>query len=210
MKKITNYLKSTIQSNKHLFIFIIIIFLLGLSSGSLFINFISKNDKKILVDQVVSYFESVKYLKPDVFGYKAIIPFLTNNFLQLVIVFILGLSVIGVLAVIIIVFFKGFTLGATIGTIILKYQLKGVVGTILYVFPIEIIIITIYLLLSFYATYTSLKFIKAFFTKSKIDFKGFVGKYLLCFFVCILLIILCSILNSYISPLILKLFTFLI
>ncbi len=117
---------------------------------------------------------------------------------------------IGIPIVIFILFFKGFMLGTTISTIILKYSIKGIVGAILYIFPVCILTICVYLFMCFYAIYVSKKFLRAFLKKDTLNFKQFLGKYLLSFIVSIMLILLLSLLDAYLTPLLLKLFTYLI
>ncbi len=210
MKKIINYLNETIKKEKQIVIFMIIIFLVGLIAGSLFINLISQGDKDILTNQVTTFFDSIKKLSSGVFGVNALLDGLLNNYSQLFIIFVLGVSMIGIIAVILILFFKGFTLGATLSSIILKYQLKGVLGIFLYVFPTLIINTFIYIFISFFAAHASIKFLKAFFKKDNLNFKSFLGKYLLSFIISIILMFVCCLLESFLTPLLLKLFTLII
>lgn len=210
MKKLINYLAETIKKERALLIFVVITFVLGLIFGSLFVNFVSSDDKKILIEQVATFFRSIKKLSSDVFGMYAITPILLNNILRLLLIFVLGISMIGIIFVIFIMFFKGFTLGVTLSTIILKYQLKGVVGALLYVFPCLIINILIYIFVSFFAVNASIKFLKALLKKDNLNFKSFLGRYLLAFIISIILISICSILDAFVTPLLLKLFTFII
>ena len=210
MQTIINYLNETIKKNKNLLIFLLITFIVGLVFGSLFINFITDADKSLLIEQVSTYFSSIKKLSSDVFGINVFLNESLNNALQLLIIFILGISMIGVFAVVIILFFKGFMLGTTLSVIILNYQLKGVVGTLLYVFPVMIINILIYVFLSFFALHASIKFLKALFKKDNLNFKTFLGKYLLAFIISIILILIACLLDAYLTPILLKLFTFII
>ncbi len=210
MQTIINYLNETIKKNKNLLIFLLITFIVGLVFGSLFINFITDADKSLLKEQVSTYFSSIKKLSSDVFGINVFLNESLNNALQLLIIFILGISMIGVFAVVIILFFKGFMLGTTLSVIILNYQLKGVVGTLLYVFPVMIINILIYVFLSFFALHASIKFLKALFKKDNLNFKTFLGKYLLAFIISIILILIACLLDAYLTPILLKLFTFII
>jgi len=210
MKKIINYLNETIKKEKQIVIFMIIIFLVGLIAGSLFINLISQGDKDILTNQVTTFFASIKKLSGDVFGVNALFDGLLNNYSQLFIIFVLGISMIGVIAVVFILFFKGFTLGTTLSTIMLKYQLKGVLGVFLYVFPTIIINVLIYIFISFFATHASIKFLKALLKKENLNFKSFLGKYLLSFIISIILMFICCLLDAFLTPLLLKLFTFII
>lgn len=210
MKKIINYLTETIKKEKALLTFIIITFIIGIVFGSLFINFISSDDKKLLIEQVVYFFDNVKKLSKDVFGMNVIMPNFLNNLFQILSIFILGISMIGIIVVVFVMFFKGFTLGITLSTIILKYQLKGVIGALLYVFPCFIINILIYVFISFFAVNASIKFLKALLKKNNLNFKSFLGRYVLAFLISIIFMLVFSILDSFITPLLLKLFTLLI
>lgn len=208
MKKIIEYLNETIKKEKNKLIFVMVIFIIGLVIGSLFTNFITTDDKELLTNQLGVYFESIKKLSNDVFGIKVFSSELINNGLQLFIIFVLGISMIGLLAVIFILFFKGFMLGTTLSTMFLKYQLKGIVGAFFYVFPCLIINIMIYMLMSFFAVHASVKFLKALLKKDNLNFKSFLGKYLLTFILSIILMLITCLLDAYLTPLLLKLFTF--
>ena len=207
MKKLINYLTGAIKNEKYILIFIIIIFLVGLIVGSLFVNFITISDRKLLLEQVNNYFNNVKDLSKDVFGLSFFKSEFLSNLIRLFVIFILGLSIVGVVVVIFLMFYKGFMLGVTLSSIILKYKIKGVMASLLYIFPMQILNIIIYVFLSFFAVSTSLKFIKALLKKDNLNFKTFLGKYLLSFMISIFLITIISFLDSYFTPYMLKIFT---
>ena len=71
MKKTINYLNEAIKKEKYLLLFIIIIFIVGVIFGSLFVNFITESDKKLLINQVGDYFLEIKNLSKDVFGIRS-------------------------------------------------------------------------------------------------------------------------------------------
>lgn len=210
MKKIIKYLNETIKKEKYLVIFNVCMFLIGLIIGSLFINFITKDDKGLLIEQVVVYLDNIKKLSVDVFGMNAFIGDFLNNIVQLVFIFIFGISMIGILFVIFLLFFKGFMLGTTVSIIIFKYGIKGILVALLYVFPSLVLNIIIYIFMSFFAINASIKFIKALLKKDKLDFRSFFGKYLLSFFISILFIGISSLLNVFLTPLLLKLVTYIL
>ena len=210
MKKIIKYLNDTIKKEKNILIFILITFFLGLILGSLFINFITEDDKKLLVEQLELFLSNVKNLTKDVFGIKIFSGEILNNGFQLFIIFVLGISMIGLPVVIIIMFFKGFMLGTTLATIILKYQFKGIIGSFLYVFPCYIFNIIIYIFISFFAVHASIKFLKALFKKDNLNFKSFFGRYLLSFIISMFFMFIVCLLDAYLTPVLLKLFTYII
>ena len=145
MKKIIKYLNEEIKKEKNLIIFILATFMIGLIVGSLFVNFITKEDKILLINQVDTYFSNIKVLDKKVFGINAFLSNLLNNELQVSLIFALGLSILGIPVVILIMFFKGFMLGVTLSTFILKFQLLGVLSSLLYIFPCFIIYLIIYI-----------------------------------------------------------------
>ena len=210
MKKIIRGLSEILVKEKSKLKFIVIIFIVGVIFGSLFINFISANDRLILINQVEEYFLNIKNLSKDVFGINAFFSNLLNNELKLFIIFILGLSIVGVLVVIFIIFFKGFMLGTTLSTIILKYKLKGLLGCLLYIFPVGILNMFIYFYISLYAVHVSSLFLKTLIRKDKLNFRLFYTKYLIAFIMCFILMALVCLIDSYLTPIITKLFTLII
>ena len=208
MKKLIEQLKVTINKQKYLVIFIMILFLLGLIIGSLFTSLISKNDQSVLINKVSIFFNDIKKLSTTVMGFSYFKKDLLSNLIQIVLIYVLGLSVIGIIVVIITMFFKGFILGVTLSSIILKYQIKGIIGCILYLLPVYLLKIFLFIFISFFSISASLRFIKGIVKKDAINFKVFLGKYLLSFIISIVLIVILSLLDSYLTPLLLRLFTY--
>ena len=207
MKKKINYIFKIIKEEKNILRFIMLLFIIGIIAGSLFINFININDRKIVVEQVTEYFNEIRKLTGSVHGFSYFKSILINNYLQILILYLLGISIIGALIAILIVFFKGFLLGTTLSTIILKYKIKGILGCILYIVPGYVFNIFIYFFITLYIIKTSIIFIKGLINKSTINFKTFLGKYILSFIISICFITLICWFEAYITPLLLKLFT---
>ena len=210
MKKIYSYLYSTLKNNNHIIKFLLVVFFFGIVFGSLFLNFISDNDKIVLTNNISDFFNNVNKLNKYVLGLDVFKDNLINSLFISTLIFILGLSIIGIVIVIFIIFYKGFATGLSISSIILKYKFKGILGAFLYVFPFNIIEILIFIFLSLYAVNSSLKFIRAIIKKENLNFKTFIGKYLLSFIISIFMLTITSLCKAYILPFMLKLFTYLI
>lgn len=210
MKKIYSYLYSTLKNNKHIIKFLLVVFFFGIVFGSLFLNFISDNDKIVLTNNISDFFNNVNKLNKYVLGLDVFKDNLINSLFISTLIFILGLSIIGIVIVIFIIFYKGFATGLSISSIILKYKFKGILGAFLYVFPFNIIEILIFIFLSLYSVNSSLKFIRAIVKKDNLNFKTFIGKYLLSFIISIFMLTITSLCKAYILPFMLKLFTYLI
>ena len=209
MKKIIAQLIKYVKNQKYIVTFILILFLIGVFIGSLFISFISTNDKEILYNQVDTYFKNISVLNCSVYGISYFKSDLINNIVQIVSIYLLGLSMVGIVFIILIIFFKGFILGTTLSSIVLKYNIKSIIGIVLYIIPIYALKIVLYVFVSFFAISASLKFIKAILKKEQLNFKTFLGKYIISFMISIILIIVLCLLDSYLTPHLLKLFTYL-
>ncbi len=209
MKKLMTQIKNTVYSSKHIINFIIVLFLIGIVLGSLFMIFISKEDQLYIIKQITLYFNNIKKGSDQVLGLVLFKNDVINNIFQLFIIYILGLSIVGILVVIVIMILKGFILGLSISGILLKYKLSGVVATFLYVFPVYFLKVLLYVFASLFAIKTSIKFINAILKKDQINFKTFLGTYTISFIISIIGIIILSLLDSYLTPFLLKFFTIL-
>ena len=198
----------TLKENKNILRFVVILFILGVVFGTLFVNYISDKDKLLLINQINDYTNSIKSLSSNIFGLKSFVSAFKSNMIELLLLYVLGISIVGILLVILIIFFKGFTFGITLSSFILKYKLKGVGYSVIYSIILILPTFICYLFISFFSIYVSIKFIKAFLKKGTIDFKYFLGKYLISFLISIILITFLSLIESYLLPWILKVFTF--
>ena len=187
-------------SSKNLFIFLISLFIVGLLTGIIFFLLMNNIDKNSIIDYS-------KYFSIDNTNY---ITSFRNNLLEntfnIFLIWILGLSVIGVLFVIIIYFFHAFSLGLTLASIITKYKLKGIIGVFCYIFPSKICYLLILFLLSFFSIKISYKIIKLCFLKAEISIKPDINKYFKILLFSFISILLISLLKVFIDPIFLNFF----
>ena len=185
-------------SSKNLFIFLISLFIVGLLTGIIFFLLMNNIDKNSIID-------SNQYFNIDNSNY---ITSFRNNLLEntfnIFLIWILGLSVIGVIFVIIIYFFHAFSLGLTLASIVTKYKLKGIIGIFCYIFPSKICYLLILFLLSFFSIKISYKIIKVCFSKEKIDIKQDINKYFKILLFSFISILLISLLKIFIDPIFLN------
>ena len=196
-------LKKIKLTSKNLFIFLISFSLVTLILGIIFFYFLNTEDKTLITTNIENYFQ----IKEN-YNYLTLLKDnLLKNTFNIFLIWILGISTIGVLATIFIYFCQIFSLGFTIGSIFYKYQAKGILGMFCYIFPSKIIYIITLFLLTFFAIKISYKLIKLCFTKEEINIKTEIEKYfkiLLFSFITILFITLTTV---FIDPLLIKLFT---
>ena len=186
--------------NKKIFIFLITIALSAIICGSIFVIIIGKNDSLKITSEVsnymnnlntINYFESFK----NVFF---------SNILFLIIIWIIGISILGIPISIILYFLKLFSLGFTISSFILTYNIKGVLINIIYLFPAQIInlFVTIYLLSI--SLIISFKLLESMFKRKSFNF-NFVSGYKRVLIISILIFLISNLYEIFIIPKIIKL-----
>lgn len=205
MKRLLNVLKNETKKNKKIYVFLIFLFIVGVIFGSFFITILDKSDKSLVMEQVSSFFNQIKEGKALSFS-SSLSSSLISNILFVFVIWLLGLSIIGIPVILFMVFIRGFILGFSISSIILKYKIKGIIGGLFYIFPHHIIFCLLTIILSYYAFSLSIMFLVSILKKKSINFRTYTNKYLKILFYSIIISIIVSLIEVYISPFLIKLF----
>lgn len=155
-------------------------FLIGISViafifGIFFITILSSKDISIVKDYITTFITNIhekqinflNILKDTFFSHSVII----------VIIWLLGISIIGIPIVVFFYFFKIFSLGFALSSFVLTYKIKGLVFSLLYLFPNEIIKYFVYTLIVTNSIKISKKIIKSIMKKEEINFNLLIKKY---------------------------------
>lgn len=201
--------KNSIIKQKKLYRIIITLMIFGIISGILFIFFISKESKTKALVSIKNFFDLMNTSTGINYG-KSLLNTLINNIGYVLLIWLLGISIIGLPITIVLAFMKSFIVGFSISSIISCYKAKGILGAFLYVFPHQIIILFIYLLLSFYSISFSIKLFKSLFLKQTINFRVVMQKYIKILLISLIGIIIVSLYEVFISTYFIKLFTMLL
>ena len=197
-------LKKIIKYDKKIMTFLNVIAIVGIIAGSIFMIVLSKNDKETVLNSIKDFFDKLINNKFNFVG--TLKNTLISNFLFSFIIWVIGISVVGVLIVIFIIFYKSFTLGFTISSIIYTYSIKGTFLAFIYVFPHLVINLLILLYLSSYSIKLSIILIKSILKKDNLNFKAFINNYSKVFLISIIFLIVTSLYESFIAPIILRYF----
>ena len=144
MKKIMDKL---LNVDKKILIFLIIICIIGIITGSVFMTVLSNEDKQTVftsLNNFISNFEKLNF-KTEISNNLII------NLLYALGIWLLGISIIGVPIVIFILFIKSFLLSFTMTSFIMKYKTKGILLGFIYNMPHQILNLVIYLYLGVYS-----------------------------------------------------------
>lgn len=194
-------LKSLFVFNKKVFVFLFCLMIIGIIFGSSFPIFLSSEDKS-LVSQYLSDF-IIQVNNGCDFAF-LLGNGLSVNFIFLFLIWILGISIIGIPVVLFLFFFKCFIFGFSISSIIINYGFKGILFSLVYIFPHYVINLIIFTFITNYSFIFSFKLIGLIFKKNSFNISVSFNKYLKIFIVSIIFIFISVLYESFINPYVLS------
>lgn len=202
MKIKLDKLKSIFIINKQIVIFLLGLSIIAVIAGAFYITILNKTDHSLIEESISGFFNNINNNKLNYgLSFKNAI---LNNIGFILLIWLLGISVIGIPIIIFLFFSKVFTLGFSISSIIFNYKLKGTLLSLFYVFPHHIINIYIYIVLIAYAISLSLKIIDSIIKRKIIDFKLVMNKYLYVLLISFIVIIITTLLEVFMVPSLMK------
>ena len=181
-----------LKKDKSIYLSLLIALLISFIFGMFFITILSSTDKVTLKEYITNFFTSIKQGK-IISLYKTLI----NNNLGILITSILAFSVVLFPLVIVIIFYKGFTLAFTITSLIYTFKIKGIILAIVYVFPSLIFNLVFYFIMCYYSFKLSLILFNKAINKDTTNINKFLKKYLVIILVCISFVSLFSLYDTY-------------
>lgn len=183
-------------------LFVILLFLLGIVFGSIFGNIISLDDKKVLISVVNDFIQNINS--------NSLISFINfkNSFFvnvsYLSFIFLLCATFLGLVLGLIVLFFKGFTIGFIFTSFIITYNFKGIILSFLYILFGQFINIFSVCTLTIYSIIFAVRLFQNIFKNKNNDIKKLLRNFTIIYIFLILLSCLSSFLEAYIFPKIIK------
>lgn len=203
MNKKLNSGLALILPNKKLNLFVIFIVVLGIISGSLFLMVLNENDKSEVINEISTFMANIN--TNNINNLNSFKNSLIEGMILIILSWILGMSIIGVIFNIFFIYMKSFIIGFSISSFILVYKYKGILSSLIYVIPSQLINILIILILGVYTLLFSKYLFKMIFFKDKtVNLGKFFKKYVLVFGICIILCVISSLCEAYLLPSLLK------
>lgn len=203
MKALLDKLLVKVKFDKRYVLFCLIIVIIGIVAGSLFIVVLNNSDKELIIEYIESFITSIK---TNSFNY---IDTVKNafiiNYSIVFIISIIGFTYFLIPVNIIILFYKSFIIGFSLSSLILTYKIKGLLLSIIYIFPHLIINILLFAILTAFTLKVSIKVINSIIKKKEINMRAYFNKYLYTVIFILILITLSSLYESFVAPYILKL-----
>lgn len=195
--------KLKIKINKKIFVFLFVLMLIGIIAGSLFVTILNNSDKELIINHLNEFIDNINNDKLDyLFALKNN---LITNVSYVILIWLLGISVIGLPIIIIMFFTKCFILGFSVGSVLTTFKLKGILFSLVYVFPGQVISLLFLLLLMMYSMSFTFKMIYAILKKKSLDFKLIMNKYFKILILVLIVVILMSLYDTYLMPRLIKL-----
>lgn len=198
--------KKEIKKNKkrRLFKILLVLMILSFLFGVLYVAILSKDDKTMIKNSMDAFFTSIQsnsYLQNDAFFHNAL-----SNVVLSFLVWLLGISMIGIPISVFYLIFKSFVFGFSLSSMIYIYGISGIVPSIIYSFPL-LLNLGIIFLLTFYAVNFSKKLYWYLFKKRGVDLKKMIRVYSKFLGILLIILLISSLLSSYLVPILLKSFT---
>ena len=203
MKKVMDKLLNTIRFDKKYVLFCMILVIIGIISGSLFIVILNSSDKSLVIEYITNFIDNIKnnsFNYVDTFKNTILI-----NYIIITITTILGFTYILAPINILILFYKAFIIGFSMSSFILTFKIKGLLLSIVYIFPHLILNILIFSILTAFTLKLSITMTKSIIKKKEVNMRHYFNKYLYTSIFIIVLITITSLYESFIAPYLLKL-----
>lgn len=173
---------------------------LGILSGIIFF-FITTSLDKMIVKNMMNEFVKIK----TNVTFSTFINSFKYNIIYIVIITLSSLLVIFSPLVLLINYYKGLTIGFLISSTISTFKLKGILYFVAMLFPHHILMSILLILYSSIMFKLSLKLLKVTYMNESINLNIFIKKVLILFLTSLIACIIISLLEIYISPLLLGL-----
>lgn len=202
IKKYSN-IKSIIVPSKKINFFVISIIILGVTFGAVFTNIIGFNDKTLVIDKIKIFIDNINSGAID--SFLAFKNGISINLIYVILIWILGMTCIGVLFNIFLLFTKSFIFGFSIASFILTYSYKGIILSLLYLLFGQLLNMVVIMLLTIYSIMFSSKIFKLIFkNQGNHDILKFFKNYLLILMVAIIISLISALLEAFILPALIK------
>lgn len=199
-----NSIKKIILPNKKVNIFILSMLLLGVIAGAIYANIIGLNDRNLVIDKIKVFIDNINHNSLDtLMVFKNSIGI---NLGYIIVIWILGMSLIGIVLNILLLFMKGFVFGFSMAAFIITYGIKGMALSFLYLIFGQILNIISILLLSIYSLLFSSKLIQVIISRQGNEkISSFLKNYFLILILCIVIALISSVCETFLLPSLIKL-----
>src|SRR5690625_3653432 len=144
MNMITNFIKAHVKMNIAVYLFMSTLLITGIVFGAIIVNSMSFMQKQDLFFHIDQFFERIDESEPiisrDIFKKS-----FSFHIQYIMLLFLLGLTIIGMPLIWLLIFLKGLVIGFSVGFIVNQLGLKGLFIATASIAPQNMIIIPVYI-----------------------------------------------------------------
>ena len=122
-----------------IYFFVILFFMIGISSGAFMSKALTESENKDLITYLKNFFSIVD--SKSINNFSILKQSLLNNFQTGIIIWILGVTVIGIPLILLLIALRGFIIGFTVGFFAKQMGLKGMIFSLVSILPQNILIV---------------------------------------------------------------------
>ncbi len=197
MKKVLDKLINNVKFDKRYVFFMLVIVILGIITGSLFIIILNSADKELVREYISDYIGNINN-QDNLYNN------IMLNYSSVILISIIGFTYFLFPLNILILFYKAFVIGFSISSFIMCYKFKGLLLSIVYVFPHHILNILFLSLIVAFTAKLSIKMINHILKRHSVDLRLYFNKYMCMLLIVSILFIFTTLYETYIIPLLLN------
>jgi len=200
--KFSNALK-LIFPYKKINLFVISLFFLGITLGAIFTATINVNDQNLIIEKIKLFISNIdNSLLDTLFSVKNS---LSINFTYLFFIWILGMTIIGVVINLLLLFLKGFIIGFSLASFIVTYSYKGLILSTIYLFLGQLLNILVICTITIYSITISHKLLTIIVKNRVTATRTFLKNYLIIFLLLLILSLISSVSECILLPAVIRL-----
>jgi len=202
MIKKYNNIRSIVLPNKRTNIFVISILFLGVIAGAIFANIININDKSLVIDKISLFIDNINTNSLN--SLDVLKNSISINLTYVFLIWILGMTLIGIIFNIFLLFIKSFIFGFSISAFILTYSYKGIMLSLLYLLFGQLLNVFMIMIISIYSIMFTANLLNIIF-KNKPSSNKILRNYIIIFLIALITSIISSLSEAFLLPSLIKL-----
>lgn len=208
MKQVMDKLRQVAKKHKKMILFLLGIAFIGFVTGTVFTTILSETDKTLVKGYITEFIDKIENHKLEYAN--SFKNAFVSNVIFIGTIWILGMSVVGILINLFIYFTKTFMLGFSISSFVLQYKSKGCLLSLIYIFPHHIINIMLYTIILIFSINFSKRVIQSIRSKKPVSFQIVFKRYCVVFGFVLLLNVLTTLFEIFVTPFLLEKILFII
>ena len=198
-----NKIRNIIFPSKKINFFVIIILLLGVTSGAIFSTIIDLNDKNLVIDKIKDLIININ--NQNINSLLAFKNSIITNISYSLIIWILGLTIIGVFINIFLLYIKGFIFGFSLSAFIITYSYKGIILSTVYTLFGQLLNLIVIIILTIYSIMFTLNLLKLIIkNKPTLNLPKQFKNYIIILLITIIISLISSISEAFLFPTLIK------